>query len=377
MESIIPLNSNDAEVVFELAQCTNGAKIGLATLNVPKALNALNLNMIRLLDKQLKHWAEDEELALVIIKGSGDKAFCAGGDVVSLHKAMATGEPKDYGKTFFSEEYRLDYAIHCYDKPIIVWGDGFIMGGGMGLMAGASHRVVTENSKLAMPEITIGLYPDVGGSYFLQKSPDNVGLFLGLTGAIMNADDARYAALADHSIDSDRFDSLLKTLGTQSWGKVAALNHDKLTQILKKFDNDSRAMEKGGLRKHQAVIAKLGDYQTLAEKVNYLSGIETEDKWLGRAIKTLKNGCPLSAHLVFEQLKRAQGLSLKACFKMELGMSVHCCEVGEFQEGVRALLIDKDMTPKWQYPTLDSVPQEVIEQFFAPQWEENPLETLV
>ncbi len=377
MESIIPLNSNDAEVVFELAQCTNGAKIGLATLNVPKALNALNLNMIRLLDKQLKHWAEDEELALVIIKGSGDKAFCAGGDVVSLHKAMATGEPKDYGKTFFSEEYRLDYAIHCYDKPIIVWGDGFIMGGGMGLMAGASHRVVTENSKLAMPEITIGLYPDVGGSYFLQKSPDNVGLFLGLTGAIMNADDARYAALADHSIDSDRFDSLLETLGTQSWGKVAALNHDKLTQILKKFDNDSRAMEKGGLRKHQAVIAKLGDYQTIAEKVNYLSGIETEDKWLGRAIKTLKNGCPLSAHLVFEQLKRAQGLSLKACFKMELGMSVHCCEVGEFQEGVRALLIDKDMTPKWQYPTLDSVPQEVIEQFFAPQWEENPLETLV
>ncbi|WP_462158374.1 enoyl-CoA hydratase/isomerase family protein [Pseudoalteromonas sp. GB56] len=377
MESIIPLNSNDAEVVFELAQCTNGAKIGLVTLNVPKALNALNLNMIRLLDKQLKHWAEDEELALVIIKGSGDKAFCAGGDVVSLHKAMATGEPKDYGKTFFSEEYRLDYAIHCYDKPIIVWGDGFIMGGGMGLMAGASHRVVTENSKLAMPEITIGLYPDVGGSYFLQKSPENVGLFLGLTGAIMNADDARYAALADHSIDSDRFDSLLETLGTQSWGKVAALNHDKLTQILKKFDNDSRAMEKGGLRKHQAVIAKLGDYQTLAEKVNYLSGIDTEDKWLGRAIKTLKNGCPLSAHLVFEQLKRAQGLSLKACFKMELGMSVHCCEVGEFQEGVRALLIDKDMTPKWQYPKLDSVPQEVIEQFFAPQWEENPLETLV
>ncbi|WP_105265223.1 enoyl-CoA hydratase/isomerase family protein [Pseudoalteromonas sp. T1lg76] len=376
MDTLIPLNNPESEVVFELAQCSNGAKIALATLNVPKALNALNLNMIRLLDEQLTKWQNDDEVALVIIKGAGDKAFCAGGDVVSLHRAMATGEPKDYGKTFFSEEYRLDYAIHCYDKPIIVWGDGFIMGGGMGLMAGASHRVVTERSKLAMPEITIGLYPDVGGSYFLQKAPDQVGLFLGLTGALMNADDARFASLADHSIDSERFVELLSTLCEQSWGKVSALNHDKLTQLLKKFESESKAMEKGGLRKHQAVIAKLAEFDTLEAKVDYLSGIETEDKWLAKAIKTLKHGCPLSAHLVFEQLKRAQGLSLKACFQMELGMSVTCCEVGEFQEGVRALLIDKDMAPKWQYPTLESVPADVIERFFAPMGESHPLASL-
>ncbi|MFY8274981.1 enoyl-CoA hydratase/isomerase family protein [Pseudoalteromonas sp. SSDWG2] len=377
MDSLIPLNDTDSEVVYELAPCSNGAKIGLATLNVPKALNALNLNMIRLLDAQLKHWANDDEVALVVIKGAGEKAFCAGGDVVSLHSAMATGEPQNYGQTFFTEEYRLDYAIHCYNKPVIVWGDGFIMGGGMGLMAGASHRVVTERSKLAMPEITIGLYPDVGGSYFLQKAPDQVGLFLGLTGAIMNADDARHAALADHSIDSDKFDSVLAVLCEQNWGKTAGLNHDKLTQILTKFDGESKAMEKGGLRLHHNVIAKLAQYDTLAAKVDYLLSIQTEDKWLARAIKTLQNGCPLSAHLVYQQLKRAQGLSLKACFKMELGMSVHCCEVGEFQEGVRALLIDKDMTPKWQFPTLESVPDDVVEQFFAPKWEKHPLETLV
>ncbi|TLX51677.1 enoyl-CoA hydratase [Pseudoalteromonas ruthenica] len=377
MDELIPLNNQDAEVVFELAQCSNGSKIGLATLNVPKALNALNLNMIRLLDKQLKHWADDDELAFVVLKGMGDKAFCAGGDVVSLHSAMATGEPADYGQTFFSEEYRLDYAIHCYNKPIVVWGDGIIMGGGMGLMAGASHRVVTERSKLAMPEITIGLYPDVGASYFLQKAPDNIGLFLGLTGALMNADDARFAALADHSIDSNKFTALLATLCEQSWGKVAALNHDKLTQLLKKFDGESKTMEKGGLRTHLNTINRMSEYSDLAGKVNYLTGIESDDKWLAKAVKTLNHGCPLSAHLVFEQLKRAQGLSLKACFKMELGMSVTCCEVGEFQEGVRALLIDKDMSPQWQYPSLQEVPESVIERFFNRQWREHPLETLV
>lgn len=376
MTELTQLNTSDAVVHFETAPCSNNTHIGIATLNVPKALNALNLEMIALLSEQLQKWEQDDSIAMVILKGSGEKAFCAGGDIVSLHTAMKAGEGERFGTEFFTKEYQLDYAIASYNKPIIVWGDGIVMGGGMGLMAGASHRVVTERSKLAMPEITIGLYPDVGASYFLQKSPEHIGLFLGLTGALMNADDAKFAKFADHALDSAQYDDLLKSLCEQSWGQVSSLNHDKLTQLLKKYENNAKTPEKGGLRRHLSEIQRLGEYASLAEKVDYILSIQSEDKWLNKAQKTLQHGCPLSAHLVHQQLERAKGMSLKACFKMELGMSVTCCTVGEFQEGIRALLVDKDMQPKWQYANLNSVTEDVIEQFFESKWDSHPLESM-
>jgi enoyl-CoA hydratase/carnithine racemase len=371
MSALTVLNNADEPVVFETATAENGSLIGLITLNAPKALNALNFEMIKLLEPQLRAWQDDETIAMVLLKGAGDKAFCAGGDVVSLHHAMAQGKPTSLVEDFFTLEYKLDYLIHTFDKPILVWGNGIVMGGGLGLMAGASHRVVTETSRIAMPEQTIGLYPDVGGSYFLHKMPQSVGLFLGLTSASINCDDARFVSLADHFIDSTKYDSMLAQILAAKWGKTASLNNERLTKLLTDLDNQSARMPKGNIKANLKTIQKLGEFTTLQEQVDYILGLATDDKWLQRAQKSLKHGCPLSCALVSEQLKTSKGKSLLACFKMELGMSVRAGEVGEFQEGVRALLIDKDGAPNWQYKTLSDVPQTIIDSFFANLFGEN------
>ena len=377
MSALTVLNNADEPVVFETATAENGSLIGLITLNAPKALNALNFEMIKLLEPQLRAWQDDETIAMVLLKGAGDKAFCAGGDVVSLHHAMAQGKPTSLVEEFFTLEYKLDYLIHTFDKPILVWGNGIVMGGGLGLMAGASHRVVTETSRIAMPEQTIGLYPDVGGSYFLHKMPQSVGLFLGLTSASINCDDARFVSLADHFIDSNKYDAMLAQILAAKWGKTASLNHERLTKLLTDLDNQSARMPKGNIKANLKTIQKLGEFTTLQEQVDYILGLTTDDKWLQRAQKSLKHGCPLSCALVSEQLKTSKGKSLLACFKMELGMSVRAGEVGEFQEGVRALLIDKDGAPNWQYKTLSDVPQTIIDSFFANRFGENhPLDGL-
>ncbi|MBQ4798873.1 enoyl-CoA hydratase/isomerase family protein [Pseudoalteromonas sp. MMG006] len=371
MSNLTLLNNADDPVLFETATAANGSLIGLITLNVPKALNALNFDMIKLLEPHLRAWQDDDAIAMVILKGAGDKAFCAGGDVVSLHHAMAQGKPTSLVEEFFTLEYQLDYLIHTFDKPILVWGNGIVMGGGLGLMAGASHRVVTETSRIAMPEQTIGLYPDVGGSYFLHKMPQGVGLFLGLTSASINCEDACFVSLADHFIDSTKYDDMLAQILAAKWGKTASLNHERLTKLLTDLDNQSARMPKGNIKANLATIQKLAEFNTLQEQVDYILGLTTDDKWLQRAQKSLKHGCPLSCALVSEQLKASKGKSLLTCFKMELGMSVRAGEVGEFQEGVRALLIDKDGAPNWQYKTLSDVPQTIIDSFFANRFGEN------
>ncbi|WMN60128.1 enoyl-CoA hydratase/isomerase family protein [Pseudoalteromonas xiamenensis] len=369
MSELNPLNDLEAPVVFEEAVAANGMKIAFATLNVPKTLNALNLEMIRLLAPQLKAWEQQEDIALVVLKGSGEKAFCAGGDVVSLYKAMASGDEAGYIETFFSEEYALDYHIHCYEKPILLWGNGIIMGGGLGLMAGASHRVVTETSRIAMPEITIGLYPDVGGSYFLNKMPAGAGLFLGLTGASINAGDAKFVGLADYFVDAQRFNELVSILLETNFGKTVALNHEKLSSVLQKLDNASAAAPKSAVKSLAVELEKLESLNTIGAQVEFISSLDsTENKWLSKAQASLKHGSPLSAVVISEQIKRTKGLSLKACFLQELSISVTCGKFGEFQEGVRALLIDKDNSPNWRFKNINDVDLSVVEQFFQDHW---------
>jgi enoyl-CoA hydratase/carnithine racemase len=372
MANLQLLNQADAPVIFELAQCENGMQIAFATLNVPKALNALNLDMIRLLAPQLDAWAQDDQVAMVILKGEGEKAFCAGGDVVSLYKAMAANDGNDYLQTFFAEEYRLDYKIHTYDKPILLWGNGIIMGGGLGLMAGASHRVVTETARIAMPEITIGLYPDVGGSYFLNKMPQGAGLFLGLTGASINASDARYVGLADHTIDSDKYTELVNELIAINWGKTTSLNHEKLSNVLLELDKNSAQPPISEVKAIQAQLNELDGIAELQAQVDFILALPSDDnKWLSRAQKSLKHGSALSAVLVSEQLKAGKNKSLKECFIFELGMSVQAGLSGEFQEGVRALLIDKDGQPNWQFVSVNDVPASTIAAFLTPKWDEQ------
>jgi len=383
-------------VNFQEADCDNGKKIGVITLNSPKSLNALSGDMISLLYPQLIAWQKQKDIAAVFLQGEGEKAFCAGGDIVHLYNAMeskqtirTSGEQKtalinerNFApeiEQYFTQEYQLDYLIHTFDKPFIVWGSGIVMGGGLGMLVGGSHRVVTESSRIAMPEISIGLFPDVGGSYFLNKMPSGCGLFLALTGASINAADAKYCHLADYFVEQQYKDNLINQLKTINWGDTVPLNHDKVSQILQEFDQGSASkLPASPLREHQTLITQLTEKQELTDIVTAILSVDTEDKWLSRAQKSLKKGSALSAQLAYSQLQVGKGMTLADCFRMELNLAVKCGHFGEFLEGVRALLIDKDNDPQWHYPSVKLIDSEVLDWFFDSKWskEAHPLAQL-
>ncbi|NMP33435.1 enoyl-CoA hydratase/isomerase family protein [Thalassotalea sp. M1531] len=368
-------------VIFETLECENGKKIGIATLNSEKSLNALSGDMIDALFPQLSLWKEDENIALVLLQGAGEKSFCAGGDIVKLYNEMKS-HPGDYApaiEDYFTKEYKLDYLIHTFNKPFIVWGNGIVMGGGLGMMVGASHRVVTETSRIAMPEISIGLYPDVGGTYFLNKMPESCGLFLGLTGASINASDAKYTGLADFFMLAEKKSVFVEQLKSVNWGNTVALNHDKLNDLMHEHELMSNAqLPVSHVRANKALIEHVTAGDDFADIVNAIVTCEVEDKWFNRAQKSLKHGSAISGHLVYRQLVQGKSLSLAECFRLELGLSVKCGQYGEFFEGVRALLIDKDNNPSWKYSSIAEVDEEVIDWFFTSKWsaDEHPLAQL-
>jgi enoyl-CoA hydratase/carnithine racemase len=366
-------------IVDELKTACQAYAIGRLTLNKEKALNALDLEMAKIMLDALQAWQSRSDIVAVVVDAAGEKAFCAGGDIVSMYNAMVEshGEIPAFLEDFFKTEYTLDYTIHNYDKPIVVWGSGIVMGGGMGLLCGASHRVVTETSRLAMPEITIGLYPDVGGSYFLPRLPGKSGLFLGLTGGQMNANDACYVGLADHCVASNQKQAMLHALISHSWADCQALSDD-VSMLLNNLEKPESVIA-GNVEPNMSLIEDLCRFDNVEDVVSAILGADMQgDKWLSRAQATLVKGSPITMHLVFEQCNRGASMSLAECFKMEADMSCRCGESGEFQEGVRALLIDKDMKPKWKYPSVSDVPKEVIEHFFTSPWAEDahPLKAL-
>ncbi|MFT5722593.1 MAG: enoyl-CoA hydratase/carnithine racemase, partial [Motiliproteus sp.] len=321
-------------ILFTEHPAGNGKKIVRATLNAEKSLNALTLEMIRLLAPKLAEWQADPAVAAVILEGAGAKAFCAGGDIVNLYKGMvgdtpvAEGEP-GFCETFFIEEYQLDHAIHCFSKPLIVWGSGIVMGGGLGLMAGASYRVVTETSRIAMPEVSIGLYPDVGGTWFLNRMPGRVGLFLGLTASAMNAADCIYVGLADRYIQSDKRALLLELLQNVAWADEPEALHHGVNTVLRQLEQESLAAQpslqpESQLLKHREQINTLMDHQALGDIRKAILALETDDRWLQRAQAAVRGGSPAAMALIFAQLKRGKHLSLKEVFQAELDLSVNC-----------------------------------------------------
>tara|TARA_R110000772_G_scaffold95317_5_gene193566 strand:- start:30 stop:1160 length:1131 start_codon:yes stop_codon:yes gene_type:complete len=362
-------------VIFQERTTKNGMKIGHATLNRPSALNALNMDMIQVLMPQLLAWQQSADICMVILDGAGEKGLCAGGDVVAMHNAMASN-PKTMPaslQTFFSEEYQLDFLIHTYAKPFVVWGAGIVMGGGMGLMNGGSHRIVTDTSRLAMPEINIGLYPDVGGSWFLNHMPPGCGVFLGMTGASMNAADALYVNMADYFIPNDLKNQWLTRLEDLPWSQDRAANDDQLSVLCADLHQQQQdLLPQSKVQALQDDLSALASETTAAGVAKRILALNADDdKWLDKAQKTLQAGSPISASLVFKQLQNGRNLTLAQCFEMELIMSCRCGEFGEFQEGVRALLVDKDHQPKWRYATIDSVPNETMQWFFDSPWQDN------
>ncbi len=359
-------------VIFTEHPAGNGKKIIQATLNAEKSLNALTLDMIRLLAPKLPEWEADASVAAVILDGAGQKAFCAGGDIVNLYRGMVGEGEANFCETFFVEEYRLDHAIHCFTKPLIVWGSGIVMGGGLGLMSGANYKVVTETSRIAMPEVSIGLYPDVGGTWFLNRMPARIGLFLGLTASAMNAADCRYVGLGDRFIQSDKKALLLERLQGTAWGEGLESLHHGVNSVLRQLEQDSMSLlPPSQLIKHFDTINALMDHYELKDIAHALLALKTDDRWLQKAQGAVKAGSPAAMAIIFAQIQRGRHLSLKEVFRAELDLSVNCANAGEFTEGVRALLIDKDGKPDWRFKSLAEVDLAWIDALFVSPWPAN------
>ena len=354
-------------------------KLGRVTLNVAATLNSLTLEMVDLLQAQLDRWRGDDSIAAVLVEGGGEKAFCAGGDVQALHQSsVATpGGPCDYAETFFAREYRMNYTLHTYAKPIICWGHGIVMGGGLGVMAGCSHRVVTQKTRIAMPEVTIALFPDVGGTWFLNHMPGKCGQFLALTGASINAADAIYTGIADRFIDSERKSDVFEQLLQQSWEGDPASNHALVRHVLRPFAEQSAAQcPNGQVEPHLGAINTLCDGDDIHEIIDNITSLKTDDPWLAKASDSLAHGSPLAALWTSRQLRTMRLASLRECFQSEVLLATNIMRHPEFAEGVRALLIDKDRNPAWQYQASRDVPEGVLAAFFAAPWESNPLADL-
>ena len=375
----------DAPVLFNTEATDCGHLIGIMTLNMPKSLNALSVEMCQLLSQQLEQWEGDDQVVALLLKGAGDKAFCAGGDIRRLYDSMSATAPlpNPYATDFFGHEYSLYRQMHFYSKPLILWGDGIIMGGGMGLMAGCSHRLVTERTRFAMPEVTIGLFPDASGSWFLQRMPAKTGLFLGLTGAMCNGSDALLTNLAEYAVASNDYDAIIQCLTQSDW--QLAVNTSNKESSNSAHSLVSRALASlpvaelpaSKLAQHWRTIQQLmnsgglADIDALLQSDEALTQLDADfaaDSWTQRAVATYRNGCPVTVALTYALYHKVTDLSLEQVLYLETNVAVHCAANPDFKEGVRALLIDKDRTPNWSRTLAECLSlegQDYIQQHFT------------
>ena len=343
-------------------------RVGFITLNRPKALNALSLEMVRLLTDCLMVWREDANIQAVAIRGMNKNgafgAFCAGGDIRFFHQAALAGEPA-LGD-FFTEEYRLNHLIHTYPKPYIAFMDGIVMGGGMGISQGASHRLVTERTKMAMPETHIGLFPDVGGGYFLSRCPGRYGEWLGLTGEVIGAGQAIALGLADSVVAVDQLQSAWDALATADLDQPGALASWLAIYLEQPSPYSLPATEQ---------IDHYFALNTVQEIVRALEG--DNDLWAQQTEATLRKRSPLMLQVVLEQIRRARTLSLAGDLRMERNMVHHCfhpkhlgrnAAESETAEGIRALAVDKDHAPRWNPVRIEEVTEAMVSPFFNSPW---------
>lgn len=349
--------------------------LGTLTLNKPATLNSLTLNMVDTVQAALDKWRDDPDIVAVLVDGSGHKGFCAGGDVHALHASAAAmpGGPCEYAEAFFEREYRMNYTLHTYSKPVLCWGHGIVMGGGLGVMAGCSHRVVTETTRIAMPEVSIALFPDVGGSWFLNHMPGASGRFLALTAASINAVDALFCGLANRFIAAHYKEAVWAALADAQWSDDAFENRARMNHLLREFSDLGGELPAAQLQPHLEVINTLCDGDDIHDVIDRIASLDSDDKWLSRARDGLTRGSPLAALWIDEQLWQTRQASLREVFQRELVLATNIMRHPEFAEGVRALLIDKDRNPAWAYATSRDIPKHVLDSFFVAPWPSNPL----
>lgn len=327
--------------------------LGFITLERPDRLNALNLPMIMALHEILQVWHHDPNVQAVIVQGQGERAFCAGGDLRSVYEAEQRNDPQ-FHDDLFRKEYTLNLAIARFPKPYLSFIHGFAMGGGLGLSVHGSHRIVSENVLLAMPETKIGYFPDVGASYFLNKAPGGLGMYLALTGNSLGASDSLYSGLATHFIPHAKHPEVIDALF-----EIDVSQHENIDEVLDEYQEN---LPQGPLQTQRAKIGALFLHPTLEQIFQALE--EDQSLFSQDILRALKMRSPTSLKVTFELLKRNKGKSLAEAVKVEFQLSQVFINNHDFFEGIRALLIDKDQKPAWSPATLEEIHSSVIHQYF-------------
>ena len=354
-------------IKFKEHKKSDGSILLEIELNNPTKLNVLNLEMIIALNKAIQDWQNKEELSVMFIHSAGDRAFCAGGDVAQIHSLIMEGKKKDkdpalVAKVFFQTEYETDYMLSNFPKPVVLWGNGIVMGGGMGLFMASSHPIVTETSLLAMPEINIGFFPDVGASYFLSQIKENLGKYLALTAHRLNANEACYLNLTKWACLHEEKQNVFNFLLQSSFRNKEEFNN-QFTEFYQEASFLSE--QENWIKKFQEEILKALEFKDLKSFYNYFSKIKLEDKKWEQNRQSFLRASPSSLAVIFEQFKRSKGQKdLKSLFEMELTIAMRIAQSSDFLEGVRALLIDKTKSPKWKPSCIEDLEPAKIETYF-------------
>lgn len=346
-----------------------GGDIGIIVLNRPKVLNALTMDMCCAIGEQLEQWEQSDDIKAVVIRGEGERSFCAGGDIRYVYQQGKSGTKKS--RRFFWNEYRLNRKIFRFSKPYIALMHGLTMGGGAGIAVHGTHRVAAEDFIFSMPETGIGFFPDVGGSYFLPRCTGKIGIYIGLTGDRINIADAIYSGIVDHLVPKKNFESLVYTLAET---RFQAENLDlQIFDIINSFslDIDSMDIAKPHLLEHRTGINQCFSAVTMEAIMESLKNLHSA--WGDAVIKTLQCKSPTSLKVTLRELHYGARMDFDDCMQMEYRIALQFLTQYDFYEGIRAAIVDKDQQPKWQPHRLHEVTDEYVDSFFEPLDESEEL----
>ncbi len=343
--------------------------LGWIRLDRPKALNSLSLGMVRSMAQALEEWSELAQVHGVVICSSSERAYCAGGDIRFFHEKASVGPSGGSAllEDFFTEEYQLNHALATYPKPVVALIDGVVMGGGMGIAEPARRRIITDQIRMAMPEVNIGLFPDVGGSYFLARCPGRLGEYLAVTGVTIQVADALYAGMADRVVSRQGLAALTGALMAESFDSSTRF----LAQLETLCDQQAVAINAAAseLALHRDAIDRHFAHETVAEILASLRSETGPDAdWCVQTAALMLQRSPLMMCVSLEEIRRGRALSLADCLRMERNLVRRNFEQGEVVEGVRALVIDKDNQPRWNPASLEQVDPALVARFFEPAW---------